>query len=358
MSQQPSACPYSDDTLQTGDILLSTRAPRVCHLDDGRVPLRHRHRYPARKWYEPLVTAWSSVARYASSVTAQYSTPKSPHASATVSTTQEPVHIAMVLRDPTFVDPCLRGLYVWCIVAPESCEITSFADLRVHILPLADYLNSCAGRTGDGTVWVRQCVHPIPCKGVINGVMSTGQLDPATLKSIHCEVSGRDETNNHRAANKTSANDSHTSAWTKMVQRIFAMSSRTLPSAHWSSAFVGFLCVRLGVLDNRRTAWYNLTPNHFAQETECLWYANGALDLGSLSSSFIGGSVDKSPSCDALYRGRDADVDPDCVEIHLSDEEGDLPVAQKTYAPSTWRRDRAILSTRGGMFFGKTHRLV
>ena len=201
----------------------------------------------------------------------------------------------MDLRDPQFVDPCLRGMFVWCVHAHN--KVLSPDDIRVQIIPLADYLHCCRG-CGDsgGLVWARQCVHPLPRPTTEYSTQpqpckedEEPKLHPfpaSMLRSVHRDVSGQCDNNPRKT--HTEDTDTGCATWPTMVQRILCTSSN-ITHINWSSAFVGYLCVRFGILDERRTMWYNLTPHHFNSQTECLWYANGSLQLDSVSSSFMGG---------------------------------------------------------------------
>lgn len=156
-----------------------------------------------------------------------------------------PTHVGIVLRDPVFIDPHLRGLYLWHASDPHQPQL--------ELVPLAEFL---ARR--DVEAWVR------PWMG------RPEDLDAfrATFATVYPTV---------REALVSTAT--------------FVEGAPHAPDPthiHWSAAFLGYVCVATGRLDPIRTAWHLMHPSDFAQPTERLWYANSALDLNDPSASFVG----------------------------------------------------------------------
>lgn len=126
-------------------------------------------------------------------------------------------HTAIVLRDPTFIDPVLKGLYIWESgwegkPDPQDDKVK----LGVQITPLYEYLSAFQGKT-----YVRTL-----CKGAIT---------PEELVNIHKDVYDKPY-------------DIHIRDWVEALFRVDSHPQKT--DRFWCSAFVSYVLIRLGFLEN------------------------------------------------------------------------------------------------------------
>lgn len=151
-------------------------------------------------------------------------------------------HIAMVLKDPDFIEPSLKGLYVWesgfeCTPDPQDNKIK----LGVQITPLNEILESYKN---EGTVILRR----IDCK--------RNTFNKDKLKEIHKIVYDKPY-------------DIMPMDWIRALLKIDNKPQKT--DRFWCSALIGYIYTKCGIL-NENTDWTILSPNDFSLESENLKY--------------------------------------------------------------------------------------
>ena len=145
-------------------------------------------------------------------------------------------HVAMVLRDPTFIHPSLKGLYVWESTFnghpdPQDGQIK----LGVQITPLLECLNF-----EDRTVYVRKLSCP------------KEKLSNEILSKIHDVV----------------YNKPYDVIPTDWIQAFFQCDSHPQKiDRFWCSALVGYIYTQLGILKDV-TDWSILRPVDFSLSGE------------------------------------------------------------------------------------------
>lgn len=167
-------------------------------------------------------------------------------------------HIAMVLKDPDFINPPLKGLYVWesgfeGVPDPQDNKIK----LGVQITPLDEILKSYEN---NGTVILRK----INCS---KKTLNKNIFNKEILKKIHSVVYDRPY-------------DIMPMDWIRALLRIDNKPQKT--DRFWCSALIGYIYTKCGIL-NENTDWSILSPNDFSLETNNLNY----LGENKLSNSVI-----------------------------------------------------------------------
>ncbi len=141
-------------------------------------------------------------------------------------------HAAMVLRDPTFISPGLKGLYVWEASEQKNYDSQDDKDKTgVIISPLSLLLNSYRK---SGSVIVRP-IH-------------SDLLTDLNLKKVHNIV--YDE-----------SYDMNPIDWFEaLINKDFTKPQKT--NRFWCSALVACIYTKCGILD-KNTDWSIVTPNDF-----------------------------------------------------------------------------------------------
>lgn len=155
-------------------------------------------------------------------------------------------HIAMVLKDPTFLHPSLKGLYVWESSwegkpDPQDGKIK----LGVQITPLYELL---AVYKREGSIAVRR----VKC--------SPELFSDINLQKVHNVVYDKPY-------------DIVPMDWINVVLKRGPDPQKT--SRFWCSALVGYIYTKCGLLDPT-TDWSNLTPEDFSLMEENLNFINNA----------------------------------------------------------------------------------
>ncbi len=149
-------------------------------------------------------------------------------------------HIGMILRDPTYINPNLRGLFVWESSweghpDPQDGKLK----LGVQITPIQEILQEYQGK---GNVFVRQLI------------CSPNLFNKEKLLQIHNVVYDKPY-------------DIVPKDW---VEAFFKKDSDPQKTDRfWCSALVGYIYTQAGVLDSN-TDWSILVPNDFSLDGENL----------------------------------------------------------------------------------------
>lgn len=157
-------------------------------------------------------------------------------------------HVALVLRDPTFIAPTLRGLYVWESSwegAPDPQD--GKTKLGVQITPLHEALTGFHGE-----VYVRQLRR------------GRAALTDAALRSIHETVYDKPY-------------DVHVRDWAGAWLREDARPQKT--DRFWCSALVAYILVRLGFLDPTLD-WSIVRPADLSADSTYLRWRSDACAYG------------------------------------------------------------------------------
>lgn len=160
--------------------------------------------------------------------------------------TQSPyTHVAVVLKDPVFIHPSLKGLYVWESgwengnLDPQDDK----AKLGVQITPLYEILDSYKN---NGCVYYRK---------IIKG---RELFTPEKLLDIHKVVYDKPY-------------DINPMDWVGAITRTDSTPQKT--SRFWCSALVAYIYTKLGILPNE-TDWSITRPCDFSSSKTYLTYEN------------------------------------------------------------------------------------
>lgn len=151
-------------------------------------------------------------------------------------------HIGMILRDPTYIKPNLKGLFVWESSweghpDPQDNKIK----LGVQITPLEEVLDTYKGK---GHVFIRK----LAC--------GKQTFNPTIMQDIHNVVYDKPY-------------DIVPKDW---IEAFFKKDDHPQKTDRfWCSALVGYIYTRVGVLIPE-TDWSMLTPNDFSLSGENLSY--------------------------------------------------------------------------------------
>lgn len=143
-------------------------------------------------------------------------------------------HIGMILRDPTYINPNLKGLFVWESSweghpDPQDGKLK----LGVQITPIQEILHAYQGK---GHVFIRQLNCP------------PNLFTKEKLLQIHSVVYGKPY-------------DIVPKDW---IEAFFKKDSHPQKTDRfWCSALVGYIYTQAGVLDDN-TDWSILVPNDFS----------------------------------------------------------------------------------------------
>jgi hypothetical protein len=149
-------------------------------------------------------------------------------------------HVAFVLRDPTFIHPSLKGLYIWESgwegkPDPQDGKVK----LGVQITPLHEYLHGFIGN-----VYIRRLE-----KG-------RESVTPEALEEIHTVV--------HDKPYDTCVVD-----WIEAWLRCDPKPQKT--NRFWCSAFVSYILVKLGFVDNL-VDWSIVRPSDLSSTSSYLTF--------------------------------------------------------------------------------------
>jgi hypothetical protein len=158
-------------------------------------------------------------------------------------------HVGMVLKDPTFINPSLKGLYLW----QSGKEVVLEAEEHTHkfgvqITPLRDVIDEY--KRNGGTVYYR---------------------------SIDCDISLCFDNNHLSKLHKIVHNkpyDIYASDW---IEAFFRKDDEPQKdNRFWCSAFVGYIYTKCGILEDD-IDWSILRPSDFSLEydNQFLYFKNG-----------------------------------------------------------------------------------
>ena len=151
-------------------------------------------------------------------------------------------HVAMVLVDPSFIHPALKGSFVWESsngATPDPQDDKK--KLGVRITPLADFLHDYQVQGG------RVVVRPIKCP--------LDTFNSQQLELIHDTVYGKPY-------------DLYLKDWLEALLPMGDHSERTI-NRFWCSALVGYIYTQCGIVDSF-TNWSFLRPSDFSMDSENL----------------------------------------------------------------------------------------
>lgn len=162
-------------------------------------------------------------------------------------------HIAMVLKDPDFIEPPLKGLYVWesgfeGSPDPQDNKIK----IGVQITPLNEILESYKN---EGITILRK----IDCK--------KNTFNKEKLKEIHSIVYDKPY-------------DIMPMDWIRALIKIDNKPQKT--NRFWCSALIGYIYTKCGIL-NENTDWTIIRPSDFSLDGENLNY----LSEGKLENKVV-----------------------------------------------------------------------
>ncbi len=163
-------------------------------------------------------------------------------------------HSAIVLKDPTFIHPCLKGTFVW----ESSWEGTpdpqdGKVKLGVQITPLGEMISSYSGRD----VFIRR----IQCDNT--------HFTEENLRKVHEVVYDKPY-------------DIVPGDW---IEALFKKDSHPQKTDRfWCSALVGYIYTKCGILVPE-TDWSKLAPNDFSLSGESVTFCDGC-SLGTAEVRF------------------------------------------------------------------------
>ena len=159
-------------------------------------------------------------------------------------------HIGIVLKDPKFINPSLKGLYLWeSSYNGEPDPQDGKIKLGVQITPLYEIINYY--KKNGGSIFVRKInsTSDIPINEIFNDKI---------LIDIHNKVYDKPY-------------DIVPTDWIEGFLKYDIEPQKT--NRFWCSALVGYIYTRVGIL-NKNTDWSILTPNDFSLSGENLNYTN------------------------------------------------------------------------------------
>ena len=159
-------------------------------------------------------------------------------------------HIGIVLKNPKFINPSLKGLYLWeSSYNGEPDPQDGKIKLGVQITPLYEIINYY--KKNGGSIFVRKInsTSDIPINEIFNDKI---------LIDIHNKVYDKPY-------------DIVPTDWIGAFLKYDIEPQKT--NRFWCSALVGYIYTRVGIL-NKNTDWSILTPNNFSLSGENLNYTN------------------------------------------------------------------------------------
>ena len=148
-------------------------------------------------------------------------------------------HVGMIIKDPKFIDPALKGTYVWESgwegkPDPQDDKVK----LGVQITPFNEILNNFNGS--------KIIIRKVSCRPEL--------FDTETLKEIHNIVYNKPY-------------DIHPKDWIEALFKYDSDPQKT--SRFWCSALIGYIYTKCGILKSD-TDWSILTPSEFSLDGENL----------------------------------------------------------------------------------------
>lgn len=159
-------------------------------------------------------------------------------------------HTGIILRDPFFINPALKGLYVWeSSYNGKPDPQDNKVKIGVQITPLLEIIEEYK-KTG-GSIFARKMksTFEIPVKDIFNNNV---------LTDIHTVVYNKPY-------------DLVPKDWIEAFFKYDDKPQKT--DRFWCSALVGYIYTRVGIL-NDKTDWSVLTPNDFSVSGENLNFTN------------------------------------------------------------------------------------
>ena len=158
-------------------------------------------------------------------------------------------HVGMVLKDPTFINPSLKGLYLW----QSGKEVVLDAEEQTHkfgvqITPLRDVIEEY--KRNGGTVYYR---------------------------SIDCDISWCFDDNHLAELHKIVHNKPYDIYARDWIEAFFRKDHKPQKdNRFWCSAFVGYIYTKCGILEED-IDWSILRPSDFSLEydNQFLYFKNG-----------------------------------------------------------------------------------
>jgi hypothetical protein len=152
-------------------------------------------------------------------------------------TRSEITHIAMILKDPDFIDPPLKGYYVWeSNYEGEPDPQDDKVKCGVQITPLDEICDKY--KEDNSSIYVRS----INCSPVL--------LNTENLKEVHSVVYDKEY-------------DYHINDVIEAIERKDNKPQKT--DRFWCSALVGYIYTNCGIL-NKGTDWSILRPSDFTPQ--------------------------------------------------------------------------------------------
>ena len=163
------------------------------------------------------------------------------------------VHIGMILKDPSFISPPLKGLYLW----ESSWEGTpdpqdNKTKLGVQITPIKQILTDF-DKKNNGKIYIRQ----IQCNPEL--------FSNENLSKIHKIVYNK-------------VYDIEIQDWVEALVKKDPFPQKT--DRFWCSALVGYIYTKCGIL-NKDTDWSILRPSDFSEDKQNLQFTNENINLGT-----------------------------------------------------------------------------
>lgn len=176
----------------------------------------------------------------------------------------EYTHVGMVLKDPTFISPNLKGLYLWHSDLRETDLEEQQIKFGVKINPL---IEECRNRKTK--IFVRKII----CNN--NDIFNQEKL---------------------QEINNTINEKPYEVIPPEWLGHIFEMDKDKKPNHSWTSALIGYIYIQCGILD-ASTEWGQLKPSDFTLGNKDLKYINEFIKLENIQKIF---NIDKSIFIDCL----------------------------------------------------------
>ena len=158
-------------------------------------------------------------------------------------------HIGMIVENPTFIDPKLKGIYVWesswnGTPDPQDGKIK----LGVQLTPITELFNEY--KKTNGQIYLRKVEY---------GENTENPFQPETLREIHDTVYDKPY-------------DIVPLDWIEALFRLDTEPQKT--NRFWCSALVGYIYTKCGIL-NSDTDWSVLRASDFSVSQEHLHFNEG-----------------------------------------------------------------------------------
>ncbi len=170
----------------------------------------------------------------------------------------EYTHVGMVLKDPTFISPNLKGVYLWHSDLRETDLEEDQIKFGVKINPLID---ECRNRKTK--IFVRKII----CNN--NDIFNQEKL---------------------QEINNTINEKPYEVIPPEWLGHLFEMDKDKKPNHSWTSALIGYIYIQIGILDSN-TEWGQLKPYDFTLNNKDLKYINEYIKLDNIQKLF---NIDKN----------------------------------------------------------------